>query len=150
MAEEKPFRISLKLKEGKSPHLYVSQLKVMMENDTSLHPMMKRTLLMLKKTRTPFILLAKTREVVIDPLNSRHFDRSVEPRGTWICTMWSEEELKEHTKDSQGHIRAILKLFESLGYELYDSQPCSVDYIEMLEDVTSPQIEAQIKGRSQT
>ena len=30
-----PFRISLKLKEGKSPHLYINQIKVLMENDIS-------------------------------------------------------------------------------------------------------------------
>ena len=46
----RPFRISLKLKEGKSPHLFVAQLKALMENDISLHPMMEKTLKMLKKT----------------------------------------------------------------------------------------------------
>ena len=53
---EKPFRISLKLKEGKSPHVYLPQLKVLMEEDTSLHPMMEKTLKLLKKTKTPLIL----------------------------------------------------------------------------------------------
>jgi len=143
----KPFRVSLKLKEGKSPHIYINQLKVLMEEDTSLHPMMYKTLQMLKKTRTPFIMLASLREVVIDPLNFRHFDRSAEPRGDWVCTLWSEEEIKQHNQDEEGHIKAMFSLFEKLGYELYDSKECSLEYMKMLEDLTSRQIENQLKQR---
>lgn len=146
---EKPFRISLKLKEGKSPHLYLTQLKVLMEEDTSLHPMMEKTLKMMKKTRTPYIMLAHLREVVIDALNFRHFDRSAEPRGDWVCTIWSEEEIKQHKSDPDGHIKAILNLFEKLGYEFYDSKECSMEYMRMLEDVTSKQIEHQMRQRQE-
>jgi hypothetical protein len=118
-----------------------------MKEDTSLHPMMYKTLQMLKKTRTPFIMLASLREVVIDPLNFRHFDRSAEPRGDWVCTLWSEEEIKQHNKDEEGHIKAMFSLFEKLGYELYDSKECSLEYMKMLEDLTSRQIENQLKQR---
>jgi len=145
----KPFRISLKLKDGKSPHVYINQIKAIMENDTELHPMMAKTLKLLKKTRQPYILLANLREVVVDPLNLRHFDRSAEPRGNWVCTLWSEDEIKQHKKDPEGHIKAMFHLFESLGYEFYDTKEVSSDYILMLEDLTSKQIEAQMKGREQ-
>ncbi|MCK9430207.1 MAG: hypothetical protein M0R17_09410 [Candidatus Omnitrophica bacterium] len=144
---QKPFRVSLKLKEGKSPHIYLTQLKVLMEEDTSLHPMMYKTLQLLKKTRTPFIMLATLREIVIDPLNFRHFDRSAEPRGDWVCTLWSKEEIKEHKQDAEGHIKAMFKMFEALGYEFYDSKECSQEYIRMLEDLTSKQIENQMLQR---
>lgn len=147
MESENPFRVSLKLKEGKSPHLYLVQLQELMKEDTSLHPMMKRTLLMLKKTRTPFILLANMREMVIDPTNSRHFDRSANPKGDWVCTLWSESEIKQHRENPKEHIKAILNLFEKLGYEIYDYQTCSLEYIKMLEEITLKQIEDQIKGR---
>jgi hypothetical protein len=144
---QKPFRISLKLGEGKSPHLYLVQLQKIMADDKSLHPMMARTLKMLKKTRTPFILLATIREVVIDPINFRHFDRSVDPRGDWICTLWSDTEIKEHLNNPDGHIKSILKLFMELGYDLYDSKTISKEYLTSLEELTRDQIEAQLKGR---
>ncbi len=145
---EKTFRFSLKLKEGKSPHVYLIQLKEMMKNDTSLHPMMAKTLKLLKKTRIPFIMLATLREVVIDPINFRHFDRSAEPRGEWVCTLWSENEIKEHKENPEEHIKSILHFFESLGYDIYNSTICNPEYIKMLEDITSKQIEAQMIQRS--
>ena len=145
---EKAFRISLKLQEGKSPHIYLSQLKTMMENDTSLHPMMAKTLKLMKKTRMPFIMISTLREVVIDSINSRHFDRSAEPRGDWVCTIWSDDEVKEHNKNPDEHIKSILHFFESLGYELYNTNVCTPEYVKILEDVTRQQIEAQMIQRS--
>lgn len=146
---EKPFRVSLKLMEGKSPHLYVSQLAQLMKDDTSLHPMMEKTLKLLKKTRTPFIMLPKLREVVIDSMNFRHFDRTAEPVGAWVCTLWSNEEIAQYKKDSKGHIKAMFNLFTILGYEFYDSKECTLEYMQMLEDLTSKQIEAQVMQREE-
>jgi len=144
---KKPFRFSMKLAPGKSPHVYIGQLKVIMEEDTSLHPMMEKTLKMLKKTRTPYIMLATIREVVFDPLNGRHFDRSSEPNGPWVCTLWSEEEIRQHAKDPEGHLKASMKLFEALGYELFDSSVVTEDYVKSLEELTTKQIESQKEGR---
>lgn len=145
--DTKPFRISLKLKEGKSPHLYLIQLQELMKDDTSLHPMMEKTLKMLKKTRTPYIMLSRLREMVIDPMNFRHFDRSAEPKGPWVCTLWSREEIQQAKKDLNLHLKAMFKLFESLGYEFYDSKEVTLEYMQMLEEVTSKQIEQQNVGR---
>lgn len=145
--EIKPFRVSLKLKEGKSPHLFVIQIKEIMAEDTSLHPMMEKTLKLLKKTKTPYIMLARLREVVVDPLNLRHYDRSADPRGSFVCTLWSDEEIKQHKADPEGHLKAMFNLFEKLGYEFYDTQPCSLEYLKMLEDMTFNQVEAQLKQR---
>jgi hypothetical protein len=143
-----PFRVSLKLKEGKSPHLFITQIKEIMDEDTSLHPMMERTLKLLKRTRTPFVMLATVRELVVDPINLRHFERSAQPRkGAWVCTLWSEEEVKQHKQDPEGHIKAMFNLFEKLGYEFYDTQKCNADYLKMLEDLTFNQIEVQLKQR---
>lgn len=144
MQIEKAFRLSLKLKEGKSPHLYITQLKEIMKEDTSLHPMMEKTLLMLKKTRTPYIMLSTLREIVVDPLNFRHFDRSAQPNGAWVCTIWSEEEIKQHKQNPKEHIKAMTKMFEALGYETFNFQEVSLEYLKMLEGLTSGQIEAQM------
>lgn len=143
----KPFRVTLKLAPGKQPHVFVSQLKKMMEDDSSLHPMMKNTLLYLRKTRMNHIMLATLREIVIDPQRSRHFDRSAEPRGNWVCTLWSEEEKQQHATDPVKHVKASFKLFEALGYEMFDSAVASEEYIKSLEELTSRQIESQLKGR---
>ncbi len=144
---DKAFRISMKLKEGKQPHLFVTQLQKIMENDKELHPMMARTLKMLKKTRTPYVMLAHLREVVFDPLNFRHFDRSAEPRGNWVVTMWSESEIADYLKNPEEYIKAALHLFESLGYDLFDSKVVTVEYLNSLAELCSKQIDSQIRGR---
>ena len=143
----KPFRLSSKIIDGKPRHLFIKQLKDLMDSDSSLHPMMDKTLKMLKKTRSQFIMLATIREVVFDPLEKRHFDRSAEPRGDWTCTLWSNEEIEQHEKDPKGHIKASLKLFEGLGYEMFDSSEVSIDYLDNLAKLTENQIMAQLKGR---
>jgi hypothetical protein len=144
---DKAFRVSLKLKEGAPPHIYTPQLKKFMEDDTSLHPMMNRTLKLLKKTHTPYIQLSMLREVVFDCPNLRHFDRSADPVGNWVCTLWAPEEVEDYKKNPEEYIRIVLKFFKLLGYELYDSSICKPDYMAMLQDVTSKQIKAQEKGR---
>lgn len=146
--EQKAFRVSLRLKEGKSPHLYLVQIKEIMKDDVSLHPMMEKTLKLLKKTKTPFIMLSKLRELVVDPLNFRHFERSADPKGSWVCTLWSEEEMIQFKANPDEHIKAMFHLFESLGYEFYDTQLISQDYLEMLENITANQIHAQLTQRS--
>lgn len=153
MKEEVPktfdvaFRISLKLREGAQPHIYIIQLKKIMEKDKSLHPMMSRTLKLLKKTRTPYIILSKLREVVFDFPNLRHFDRSADPMKNWVCTLWSEGEVEDYQKNPEEYLRTVLKFYKSLGYDLYDSNACKKEYIDMLVDVCSKQLERQHKGR---
>jgi len=143
---QKAFRISLKLREGAQPHMYTGQLKKIMEDDSSLHPMMNRTLKLLKRTRTPYIMLSNKREVVFDCPNLRHFDRSADPMRNWVCTLWSKEEVEDFTKSPEEYLRTVLKFFKLLGYDLYDSTQCKDDYIEMLVDVCSKQIKSQEKG----
>lgn len=144
---DKSFRVSLKLREGAQPHLYVGQLKKMMEDDVSLHPMMNRTLKLLKKTRTPYIMLSDLREVVFDCKRLRHFDRSAKPQKNWVCTLWSEEEVKDYEGNPEEYLRTVLKFFKLLGYDMYDSNICKEDYIDMLVDVCKNQIKSQERGR---
>lgn len=144
----KPFRLSMKLAPGKQPHIFTVQLKKIMENDTSLHPMMEKTLKMLKKTHTPYIMLAPLREVVFDLPNNRHFDRSAEPVGAWVCTLWSDEEIAQAKDNPEEYVRASLKLFEALGYELFDAQLVTQEYLDTLTKLTLSQIESQLAGRS--
>lgn len=143
---KKAFRVSLKIKEGAPPHLYVGQLSKMMEDDKALHPMMNRTLKLLRKTRTPYIMLSKLREVVFDCQKLRHFDRSADPMKNWVCTLWSPEEVSDFKANPEEYLRTVLKFFKLLGYELYDSNVCKKDYVEMLVDVCSKQIRSQEKG----
>lgn len=141
-------RFTLKLKEGKSPHLYVSQIAKLMEGDKTLHPMMKRTLLMLKKTRTPYIFLSTKREIIIDEDNLRHFERAVEPRpSAWIVTYWSDEEVEQHNEDPDAHLKAFMNMMEGLGYEFFNAVKCSHDYMVTIESLCRKQIDAIMQGR---
>jgi len=142
---ENTFRVSLKIKEGEPIHLYTLKLKKLMEDDTSLHPMMNRTLKLLKKTRTPYIKLSFLKEIVLDCKNLRHFDRSADPEGAWVCTLWSQQEIKDYKSNPQEYIRTVLKFFKLIGYELYDSNLCTEDYIQTLVGLTSRQIASQEK-----
>ncbi len=129
--------------------MYLVQLKELMKNDKSLHPMMEKTLKLLKKSRTPYIMLSRLREMVIDPNNLRHYDRSAEPKGDWVCTIWSEEEAESFRNDSEGHIKSMFNMFEGLGYEFYDSKEVTIEYLNMLEDITIKQINAQMEQRNE-
>jgi hypothetical protein len=120
-----------------------------MADDTDLHPMMERTLKLLKKTRTPFIKLSTLRELVFDGLNFRHFDRSADPKGNWVCTLWSSSEIKDFTSNPELYLKTVLKFFTNLGYDLFDSNVCTLDYLKTLEDLTENQIAAQMKNMSE-
>lgn len=139
------FRMTLKLQEGKPPHLYLNQLKQLIEGDKTLHPMMEKTLKMLKRTRTPFIYLSTKREVIYDGDNFRHFDRSASPTpGAWICTIWSEEEAEQYKKDKKGHMEAFMKMMQKLGYEFFNTTQISDEYLKTIESLCEEQIRAQM------
>lgn len=136
----KPIRFSLKLKEGKAPHLYISDIKKLIENDKTLHPQMEQTLKLLKKRRQPFIELATLKELVFDVKNYRHFERSIEPRKIgWLKTYWSIEEQEQCDKDPEAHVKFILQSMEKIGYEFFNPVQCTDDFIEYLESMTIKQ-----------
>jgi len=133
----KPFKITLKLNENSSPHLYVRQIKELIENDNYLHPMLKGLLLTLKKARMPFVRLSLQKELVIVPDNSCHYERAISPEArAWGKIEWAEEEIKEYNENPSKYIKAVLRLQEKIGYDFFNKESQSEEDIEELERLT--------------
>ena len=68
----------------------------MMETDKELHPMMKPLLKLLRKTRTPYILLAVTKEIILVPEKELHLERVLQPQaGGYVRIDWTEDDLSK-------------------------------------------------------
>lgn len=132
------FRIFLKLKNKAAPHLYVDELKKLMANDKTLHPQMKNTLLLMKKTRMPFIRLAEVKEMVFVPEQYMHFERALEPQILgWVKVNWSDEEIEDFKKDSKKYIKNVLEMFIKMGYDFYDKIDVEEKEINDLIEMTT-------------
>jgi hypothetical protein len=115
------FQLTLKLKSTANPHLYVDQIRQLMKDDISLHPLMKNTLLLLKKTRLPYLRLASIKDIIFIPEDYTHLERAVEPQLTgWERILWSEEEKEEYNTNPKKFFSDILNMYVSLGYELVE------------------------------
>ena len=88
-------------------------------------------------------------KVVFDFIAFRHFDRSAEPRGNWVCTLWSIDEVNDFTNNPEDYLRTVLKFFRLLGYDLYDSKVVTPDYVASLAELTSKQIDSQMKSMAE-
>ena len=117
------FQLTLKLKSTSNPHLYIDQIKEIMKDDTYIHPLMKNTLLLLKKTRMPFLRLATKKDIVFIPEEYTHMERAIEPQLTgYERILWSEEEKKEYDTDPKKFFSDILGMYVKLGYELVEKK----------------------------
>lgn len=136
------FKISLKLKDDACPHLYLHTLREMMKNDTYLHPLMRNTLLLLKKTHMPYIRLATNKEIVFLPEKFMHFERALEPAITgWTRIEWSNEEKESYKKSPDKFYSEMLELYKKLGYLLSDREVMSeIEAAEMVK-LTEPKEE---------
>lgn len=150
----KPVRFSLQLRPGASRHLYVHQIKRMIQDNKTLHPGMAKTLKMLRKARKSFIELAPLKEIIIDGMNYCHYERSVAKKDTegkltegrhtgWLKTYWCKEERVSFDKDAKVHIGNILQEMQDLGYEFFDKKVIDIEdtkgseYMAYLESQTT-------------
>ncbi len=132
----KPFKITLKLNEEASPHLYVRQIKELITEDNYLHPMLKSLLLVLKKARMSYARLSLEKEMVIVPGIHCHFERAIAPSiHAWNKIEWTEEEIKEFEEDQKKYIKAVLKLQEKIGYDFFNKEEQTEEDIEKLEKI---------------
>jgi hypothetical protein len=135
-----PFRIFLKLSSTAAPHIYIDEFKKIMSEDKTLHPQMKNTLLLVKKTRMPFIRLAEEKEIVFDDENFRHFERALKPQILgWVKVNWSEEEIEDYNKNKKLYLTKVLEMFSKLGYVFYDKSDVTKEELKYLLDVTASQ-----------
>ena len=112
-------KYTFKLKADASPHLYIHQLKLMMADDTYLHPLMRNTLILMKKMRTPFVRLATLKEIIFVPEKFLHLERALEPAITGFAKIeWCAEEKELYKNKPKEFWQNILGLYERLGYEM--------------------------------
>ena len=115
------FQLTLKLRDDANPFLYLNQIKEIMKNDTYLHPLMKNTLLLLKKTRLPFLRLATKKDIIFIPEEYTHMERAIEPQLTgYERILWSDEEKREFNSNPKKFFNDLLSMYVTLGYELVE------------------------------
>jgi hypothetical protein len=140
----KPTKITLKLRADCPPHLFVSQIKKLMDKDQTLHKDMKSMLLYLKKSKQGFIPLSHVQEVIVDFENKRNFQRGIEPQvSAWIRKDMDKEEVEDFKNDSKDYYRGVLNLYKNMGYDFFDEEEVSEEYIQSLVKITKPS-----KGRN--
>ena len=133
----KPFKITLKLNDEASPHLYVRRINELIAEDEYLHPMLKGLLLTLKKARMPFIRLSMEKEMVISPDLHCHFERAIQPEARpWSKIAWEEDEIKEFEENHKKYIKAVLELQKKIGYDFFDKKDIDAKEIEELLELT--------------
>lgn len=133
----KPFKVTLTLSEEASPHLYVRQIKELMNEDGYLHPMLKTLLQALKKARMPYVRLSLEKELVIVPEMHCHFERAISPEArAWGKIDWTEEEIEEYEADPKKYIKEVLEMQKSIGYDFSASTEQTEEEIEDLIKIT--------------
>lgn len=138
------FQLTLQLKQTANPHLYINQVKEMMKDDTYLHPMMKNTLLLLKKTHMPYLRLATKKDIVFVPEEFTHLERAIEPTLTdYSRVLWSDEEKEEYTKTPKKFFKNLLTMYVKLGYGLVERKDISDELRDTLLKQTEKQEIAQ-------
>ena len=132
-----PFKVTLKLNEESSPHLYVRRINELITEDEYLHPMLKGLLLTLKKARLPYVRLSLEKEMVIVPGLSCHFERSISPTPlAWGRINWEEDEVEEFKEDEKKYIENVLNLQKKIGYDFYDKKDIEQEEIDELIEIT--------------
>lgn len=135
------FKISLKLKDESKPHLYLDDLKKEMVKDKEIHPLMKKSLQLLRKTRSPYIRLATRKEMIFIPEEYLHFERMILPQSSgWSRIDWSDEERNDYDTNPKKYLKGVFNLFERFGYEFYDKTDITKKEIDILKEVTKKQI----------
>jgi hypothetical protein len=138
------FKYTFKLKADASPHMYVNDIKRMIDEDGYLHPMMKNVLLLLKKTRMPYVILATQKEVVFVPESFFHFERAIEPTLTeWVKVKWCEEEKQAIRDDAKKFFSDMLGSYKKLGYEISEKINIPQEELDTLNKLTIKQDKAQ-------
>lgn len=120
--------------------MYVNDIRRMIDEDKYLHPMMKNVLLLLKKTKMPYVILATHKEVTFVPENYYHFERALEPSLTpWIQVKWCDEEKKALKDDAKKFFTDMLGSYKKLGYEISEKKNVEQKEVDELLKLTEKQ-----------
>jgi len=132
-------KLTLKLREDCPPHLFITQIKKLMEKDKSLHKDMKNLLLYLKKTKQSYVPLSHVQEVIIDFDKFLNFQRGIEPQiSAWVRKEMDEEEKEDYKENPKKYLKGLLNLYNSMGYDFYNQEEVTEEFIESLIKITEP------------
>lgn len=131
------FKIVLKLKPNSPPHLYVDKLKDFFKDTKVISERTRKTLILLKKTRMPYIPLPARKELVFAPKKCLHFERSLEPVGGYARLEWTETEIEDYKKDPKAFIKQVLEMYIKMGYEFFNQENVDDKKIEELIKLTT-------------
>jgi hypothetical protein len=106
------------LRADAPPHLYITAIKKIIDEDGYLHPTMKKLLLVLKKARAPYIILGKSKEIIVSEQGGYLLDRSLNPLTGYSVTYLSDESKKEIKIDKNKYYKNLIAFYSKLGYEL--------------------------------
>lgn len=116
-------KIVFRLKYGAKPHLFITDIKVLIEEDGYLSENMRKVLLLMKKSRMPYIILGTIKELVVCENKQVNLDRALQPSLTGFTkTNWSENDKKSFKEGRAQFYVNVMKLYDRLGYEKVDEQ----------------------------
>ena len=134
-----PKRIIMRLSSNAKPHIYIHEIKALMEGDTYLHPQMKAMLLMMKKSRAPFLRLATIKEIILYPEKSMHFERVIQPELTgYFRIEWSPEEIIKYKADPKAYTENVLVNYKKMGYDFDTPADMPLAEVQKIENITEP------------
>ena len=125
----------LTLRQSSSPHLYLDQIKKMIENDEYLLPAMRGYLGFMKKMKRNFIQLPLQSEVIISPEFKCNLTRGLSPQLTeFNISNWTETDTKKYNDNSLKFINDIKQLYQEMGYEIKEQQALPDEMIKKIID----------------
>lgn len=132
-------KIIFQLKQTSSPHLYIDKIKELIKDDRILRPEMKKALLLMKKTRMPYLILATLKEVILIPEFNCHLERALQPQLSGFArTTWSQEEIEKYEISPTVFVGEVFDIYNKLGYEIVKQEKISKAEIDRLIKLTEP------------
>jgi hypothetical protein len=129
-------RYILTLKYSASPHLFLDDIKKMIENDKVLYPQTRKMLLLLKRMKTAFIQLPLSLEVIISPDLNCNLERALSPSlMNFSKTIWNEEDIERYKNNKKEFLANVKKLYGSMGYNIEESEVADETVNQISNDI---------------
>lgn len=126
-----PTKIIFKLRQTSSPHLYIDQLKELVTKEKTISLQLKNALLLMKKTRMPYVMLALVKEMILYPEKNLHIEHALQPSVTgWAKIQWTEDEIKKYKKSKIEFESEMFDMYSKLGYEVISTEKISAEKAE--------------------
>jgi hypothetical protein len=113
----------LTLKTTSSPHLYLDQLKKLIEKDEYILPATRGYLNYMKKSKRSYIPLPLQSEVIISSKHRCNLTRGLSPQLTEFNKMeWTFADQSRWDRNENNFLSDIKKLYIEMGYEIKEEE----------------------------